>query len=129
MPSIYRANIGNPNDTGFSAKKSDAQLRDAEARNEAGRRKRSKAEPINIALPRTLEWAFKLPRDVQPHELIRRFGRVANLLAASWDDTEATVACLNELLIDTREGCRTGFPPKVVDELLVLQTYYALRKV
>ena len=129
MPSIYRSTIGNPTETGFTAKKSEAQLRDAAARNEEGMRKRSKAEPTNVALPRTLEWAFKLPRDVQPHQLIRTFGRVANLLAANWDDTEATVACLNQLLVDTREGCRSGFPSKIVDELLVLQTYYALRKV
>ena len=128
MRSIYRSSIGNATNTGYLEKKSEAQLRDAAARNEAGKSKRSNGEPTNVALPRTLEWAFKLPLDAQPHELIRPFGRVANLVAANWDDTEATVACLNDLLVDTREGCRTGFPPKVVDELLVLQTFYALRK-
>ena len=128
MRSIYRSSIGNLTTTGYIEKKSEAQLRDAAERNEAGKRKRSKAEPTNVALPRTLDWAFKLPRDVQPHELMRSFGRVANLLAVTWDDTEATFACLNQLLVDTRDGCRSGFPPKVVDELLVLQTFYALRK-
>ena len=104
---------------------SEAQLRAAAAQNEAGKRMRSKAEPSNIPLPRTLEWAFGLPREVQPHELMRSFGRVANLLAANWDDAEATVACLHQLLIDTR-GFRRGFPPMVAKELLTLQTYYAL---
>lgn len=96
----------------------------AAARNEAEKGKRSKAEPVNVPLPRTLEWAFKLPRDVQPRELLRSFGRVANLLAANWSDAEATAACFNQLLVDTR-GCRRGFPPEVVNELLALQTYHA----
>ena len=34
-------------------------------------------------------------------------------------------ACFHELLVDTR-GCRRGFPPEIVNELLALQTYYAL---
>jgi hypothetical protein len=124
MPSFYRPNIGPPVET--KSHISDAQLHAVIARNEAGKRMRSKAEPINVALPRTLEWAFKLPREVQPQELIRTFGRVANLLASNWDDAEATVACLHQLLVDTRRGCRRGFPPNVVNELLALQTYYAL---
>ena len=124
MPSIYRPNIGPPVET--KSHISDTQLHAVIARNEAGKRMRSKAEPSNIALPRTLEWAFKLPREVQPQELIRTFGRVANLLASNWDDAEATVACLHQLLVDTRQGCRRGFPPSVVNELLALQTYYAL---
>ena len=124
MPSIYRPNIGPPVET--KSRISDTQLHAVIARNEAGKRMRSKAEPSNIALPRTLEWAFKLPREVQPQELIRTFGRVANLLASNWDDAEVTVACLHQLLVDTRQGCRRGFPPNVVNELLALQTYYAL---
>ena len=123
MTSIYRPFVGALSDTKIPM--SEAQVRAAKAQNEAGMLRRSRAEPSNIALPRTLEWAFKLPRDVQPQELIRSFGRVANLLATSWDDAEATVACLHELLVDTR-GCRRGFPPNVTNELLALQTYYAL---
>ena len=124
MTSIYRPKIGTLIET--KAPISDAQLRVVIAQNEDGKRNRSKAEPSNIALPRTLEWAFRLPRDVQPHELIRSFGRVANLLASNWDDAKGTVACLHQLLSDTRQGCRRGFPPNVVNELLALQTYYAL---
>jgi hypothetical protein len=124
MPSIYRPCLDPLVET--KSHVSDAQLRAVIDRNEAGKRMRSKAEPSNIALPRTLEWAFKLPREVQPQALIRTFGRVANLLASNWDDAEATVACLHQLLVDTRQGCRRGFPPNVVNELLALQTYYAL---
>jgi hypothetical protein len=124
MPSIYRPRIDPLVET--KSHISDTRLRAAIARNEAGKRMRSKAEPINVALPRTLEWAFKLPREVQPQELMRTFGRVADLLASNGDDAEATVACLHQLLVDTRQGCRRGFPPNVVNELLALQTYYAL---
>ena len=122
--SIYRPKIGPGTET--KPHISDTQLRVVSAQNEAGKRNRSKAEPNNVALPRTLEWAFNLPRDVQPRELIRSFARVANLLASNWDDAETTVACLHQLLVDTRQGCRRGFPPNVVNELLALQTYYAL---
>lgn len=123
MTSIYRPSVASLTDT--KPGKSEAQLRADAARNEAEKSKRSKAEPINVALPRTLEWAFDLPREVQPKELLRSFGRVANLLAANWGDAEATAACFAQLLVDTR-GCRRGFPPDVVNELLALQTYYAL---
>jgi hypothetical protein len=57
--------------------------------------------------------------------LIRLFGRIANNLAANWSDPEVTVAYFSDLLVDTR-GCRRGFPPQVVNELLTLQAYYAL---
>lgn len=123
MTSIYRPSIASPSKV--ESWKSEAQLRADAARNEAEKSKRSKAEPTNVALPRTLEWAFNLPRDVQPQELLRSFGRVANLLAANWADADATVACFSQLLVDTR-GCRRGFPQEVVKELLTLQTYYAL---
>jgi hypothetical protein len=132
MGSIYRTFTGHATDDSFStrpkAEKSEAQLQAAAARNEAGKRKRGNATPNNVALPRTLAWAAKLPPKVQPHELLRSFGRVANLLAANWGDAQATIACLNELLVDTR-GCRTGFPPKVTNELLALQSYFAVSTV
>jgi hypothetical protein len=123
MTSIYRPPIASLTET--KSAKSEAQLRADAARNEAEKSKRSKAEPINIALPRTLDWALKLPREVQPQELIRLFGRIANNLAANWSDPEVTVAYFSDLLVDTR-GCRRGFPPQVVNELLTLQAYYAL---
>ena len=131
MTSIYRSSFHSAVETANFAESraksamSEAQLRAAAALNEEGRRKRSKAEPTNAPLPRTLAWAARLPREVQPQELLHSFGRVANLLAANWDNAEVTVAYLHELLVDTR-GCRSGFPPKVASELLSLQRYYAL---
>jgi hypothetical protein len=72
MTSIYRPSIGTPTET--KAPLSEAQLRAAAAQNEAGKRMRSKAEPTNVPLPRTLEWAFGLMQEVQPHELLRSSG-------------------------------------------------------
>jgi len=92
-------------------------------REAAERRKRSKAEPTNIALPRTLAWAATLPADVQPTALIRLHGRIANLLALDWNDPLAIAADFDQLLID-RRGNRKGFPPIIVTELRALARHY-----
>jgi hypothetical protein len=96
------------------------------AREELERSRRSKAEPSNIALPRTLAWAAGLPPDVQPHELTRLFGRIANMLAADWNEPKLIRADFDQLLVD-RRGNRKGFPPKVLAELIALQTYYVVK--
>ena len=93
------------------------------AAEEAARSKRRKGTPMDAPLPRTITWVAKLPRDLQPMELTRTYGRIANLIAASWDDPAATYAYFNELLHDER-GTRKGFPPDVMGELLALRTYY-----
>ena len=130
MNSIYRSSFHSAVGTVYSSNsqtrdaKSEVQLLAAAARNEEGKRLRSKAEPSNVALPRTLAWAARLPHDIQPRELIQSFGRVANMLAANWDNKEATFEYLHQLVVDTR-GCRRGFPPEVANELLVLQRYFA----
>jgi len=132
MSSVYRTIDGDmPNQfsTKPRAEKSEAELREIAAREEVEKRKRSKAEPANALLPRTKEWAAKLPPEVQPHELLRTLGRVANLLAASWNDSQATVKCFHSLLTDARGGKRKGFPPKVKAELLVLQRYFVSQTV
>ena len=104
--------------------KSDAERRAEAAREEVERQKRSRGTPNNAPLPRTLTWAASLPADVRPHELLRGFGRIANLIAASWNDPDATYHYLDGLLVD-RRGNRQGFPPEVMSELLVLRTHYA----
>jgi hypothetical protein len=86
-----------------------------------------RAAPSNDALPRTLEWSHRLPADVQPRELLRTFGRIANRLAADWEETDRTYAYFDELLID-RRGNRRGFPPAVKAELEALQRSYAVTR-
>jgi hypothetical protein len=97
-------------------------ISDAE-REATERRKRSKAEPTNIALPRTLAWAATLPADVRPTALIRLYGRIANLLALDWNDPLAIAADFDQLLID-RRGNRKGFPPIIAAELRALARHY-----
>jgi hypothetical protein len=132
MGSVYRTIDGtSPNQfsTKPRAEKSEVELRGEAAREEVEKKKRGKAEPTNLVLPRTKEWVATLPADVQPHELMRTFGRIANLLAASWNDPQATVKCFCNLLTDSRGRNRKGFPPKVKAELVVLQSYFVSQTV
>jgi hypothetical protein len=92
-------------------------------REEAEKRKRGKGQMGNEPLPLTLAWASALPADVRPDNLMRSFGRIANVLARDWDQREATYAYFDRLLVDQR-GNRKGFSPEVTIELVVLREYY-----
>lgn len=104
--------------------KTETELRLAAMREEEAKAKRSKGEPVNVPLPRTVAWAASLPASVRPTELLKKYARVANLLASTWDDREATFRYLDELLVDHR-GSRQGFPPLVAAELARLKAHYA----
>ena len=108
----------------LETKEPEAEERVDPAREELERRKRSKGEPINVPLPRTSAWAATLPLDIQPRELLRSFGRIANLLAAHWDEPEATHAYFDQLLTGQRRN-RQGFPAEILAELLALRRHYA----
>ena len=88
---------------------------------------RRKAAPISEPLPVTFRWIARLPREVQPRELLRQFPRVANALATSWYDRAAFRTCLYNLLID-RRGNRKGFPEAIVAELLALRAWFDERQ-
>src|SRR5690349_5111767 len=45
-----------------------------------------KNQPTDIPLPRTKAWLETLPPKVRPTALMRQFPRIANLIAATWDD-------------------------------------------
>src|SRR5690349_13087667 len=81
-----------------------------------------KATPANVAFPRTLAWVETLPSDVQPTELLRRYPRIANLIATVWGDRQWFQDYMESLLTDTR-GNRQGFPPDVLKDLLALRSY------
>jgi len=82
-----------------------------------------KATPANVAFPRTLAWVGTLPSDVQPTALLRRYPRIANLIATVWGDRQWFHGYMESLLTDTR-GNRQGFPPDVLKDLLSLRSYY-----
>jgi hypothetical protein len=93
----------------------------------ADEKHKRKAAPISEPLPVTFRWIARLPREVQPLELLRQFPRVANALATSWADRDAFRACLYNLLIDGR-GNRKGFPQEIVAELLALRAWLEERQ-
>jgi hypothetical protein len=84
---------------------------------------RRKAMPANIPLPRTLQWVESLPSDVKPTALLRHYARIANVLAAAWEDPKAVGSYMDCLFRDER-GDRKGFPHDVSLELLGLREYH-----
>ena len=85
---------------------------------------RRKAQPANVVLPATRRWINSIPPEYRPQTLPIRFGRIANLIAASWDNPKDCTAYISSLLHDRRGG-RKGFPPEVVQDLRDLRVYYA----
>ncbi len=83
-----------------------------------------RAQPVAFLLPSTQKWLEGLPRRVQPHVLCDYYPRVANSLAAVWEDTEGLRAYFDGLFIDRRGG-RQGFPSDVLNDLRVLRYYLA----
>lgn len=69
------------------------------------------------------QWMLSLPADARPIELLRRFARIANELAAGWCDVALTARRLDELVLDRRGG-RQGFPPQIAGELIRLQEHF-----
>ena len=55
-----------------------------------------------------------------------QFPRIANLLAANWNEPIAFHGYMNNLLVDRRGG-RQGFPSDIKNELIKLRTAYELR--
>ena len=86
-----------------------------------------KTAPATEPLRRTLHWFASLPPEVQPFVLLRRYARVANLVAAIWHDAKLFRTYTESLLVDRRGG-RRGFPPNVRRELIVLQKYRLSRR-
>jgi hypothetical protein len=60
--------------------------------------------------------------EVQPLALLERLPRIANILARLWQDNIGLRLYLDDLLVDRRGG-RSGFPPEIHNELLVLREY------
>ena len=88
----------------------------------AGRRK---AQPAQVILAPTRHWMNSLPPDYRPQSLAIRFPRIANLIAASWDNPKECSAYIYSLLHDERGG-REGFPPEVQKDIADLRFYFAM---
>lgn len=81
-----------------------------------GGRRHHAADSDRVLLSQTHLWLRTIPSSVQPKQLCRQFPRVANLIAANWDDTVLTDRVLIDLMTDNR-GDRAGFPARVRAEL------------
>jgi len=81
-----------------------------------------KEAPANVPFRRTLKWVESLPPHVRPINLLQRFARVANLIAATWGNHMHFESYMESLRTDKR-GNRKGFPPDVLAELSVLKAY------
>jgi len=86
----------------------------------AGRRK---GQPANILLPATRRWLDTLPIEARPVALAAQFPRLANLIAATWNNPGDCGAYIYALLHDQRGG-RRGFPDDVSKDILNLRMYY-----
>ena len=85
--------------------------------------KRRTSEPANGLLKPTFAWAATLPLDIQPRTLMYKFPRIANLMAAMWQDPNSLRRYVDDLLVD-RRGNRQGFPVDVLREIFALRDYY-----
>lgn len=77
---------------------------------------RRRAQPADFLLPVARRWLGSLPPAVRPRALAQRFPRLANRLAAAWEDEPGLALVFADLLIDHR-GDRRGFPPAVKADL------------
>lgn len=83
----------------------------------------SDAAQIQMPLRSTLDWAAHLPDGVLPSALMCRHARVADLIAAMWNDPEALRDYLDALLCPDGQR-RRALAPDIVAELTALQSYY-----
>lgn len=79
--------------------------------------------PEEALTPETVRWAARLPDDVRPYALMKRYARIANRLATCAHVPRSLFDCFADLLIDRRGG-RRGFPADVSLDLMRLRDYY-----
>ena len=84
---------------------------------------RRKAQPAEVLLPATRHWLDSLPIECRPQVLAKQFPRVANLLAANWNNPRDCNAFVSSLLHDQRGG-RRGFPLEVTEDIIKVRMYY-----
>ena len=97
-----------------------------DARPERGR---NAAVPMSVPQPQanpeplaegTIRWLAQLPAGSRPVELARLFPRVANEVCGLWADPGRCGEYLTNLLMDSRDGARQGFPMNVAAEIVAL---------
>jgi hypothetical protein len=69
-----------------------------------------------------VSWLDGLPHEVRPTELPRMYPRIANQLAEAWNDIDACLAMLGDLIVD-RRGDRRGFSSRIALELVAVRDH------
>ncbi len=64
-------------------------------------------------------WVHKLPTELRPHRLMLQFGDLAMKIGLLWDDRQALLKYIDDLIVD-RHGSAQAFPQGVVVELMRL---------
>ena len=82
---------------------------------------RTSSTSIEVLRPETVTWLGQLPRNVQPNSLVQDFPRIANRIAELWGTPLRCEKYLDELLFDTRDNKRQGFPPQIAFEISYLK--------
>lgn len=90
----------------------------SENQSQAGR---TLSPSIEVLHPETIAWLGQLPRNVQPNDLVQNFPRIANRIAELWERPLQCEKYIDELLFDTRDNKRQGFPPKIAFEISYLK--------
>jgi hypothetical protein len=94
---------------------------EAEAAGQTWKRHSPRPED-NHVLGHTHNWLNALPMGVRPVHLQADFPRIANDLARLWAETAALDLYFEEKEFSPRQD-RTGFPPLIKEELLVMHVY------
>ena len=91
-----------------------------------GQRRTLPSEQDRTLSAEARQWLRRLPARERPLALCSMHSRLANRLAAVWEDPVQTEAVFDELLIDRRGG-RLGFAPLVAGELMRLHRLHEKR--
>ena len=92
----------------------------------AGLRRTLPSEQDRALCSEARQWLRGLPGRERPLALCSMYPRLANRLAAVWEDPLQTEAIFDELMIDRRGG-RLGFAPLVAGELMRLHRLHEKR--
>lgn len=85
-----------------------------------------RSQPAQSLLPETSQWIASLPPGARPCALSARFPRIANQLAAQWNDPVALNIYFRALL-NVSPRRRQGFPIEIMRELQVLDHLHVTR--
>ncbi len=86
-------------------------------------KRRRPASPADRALTgETIEWMLGLPEAIRPEQLAARMPRLANQIAAAWNDRLRCASALRALTIDDRGG-RRGLPIDILAEVQFLHRH------